>query len=363
MPPVRCVRPAVFRVKVLILKPSSLGDVVHALPVARLIKRHRPDAEIHWWIDANLAPLIEGDPDLAGVIRFNRRNFLKPENLRKFWRDLRWMRAQHFDWVIDLQGLARSGTIAWLANGKRLIGLDEPREGARGYYDIIVQRPSWDTHAVDWYLRVLDPLGIPATSDFDWLPVRPLVAAEVKVKWQTNGARWVLLQPGARWENKRWPVENFAAFVQQLGAAEPSLKFAVLGGRDDAEAGKKIAAVLPERCLDLTGKTTLPEMIEWVRLGSLLVTNDTGPMHVAAALRKPLVAIFGPTAPQRTGPYGQLSSVLRVGLPCVPCMKSRCHFERPLACLHDVAVARVVAAARSRLAAAPLVERFVSDRA
>jgi lipopolysaccharide heptosyltransferase I len=343
------VRPAVFRVKVLILKPSSLGDVIHALPVARLIKRHLPHAEIHWWIDAGLAPLIEGDPDLASVIRFTRRNFFKGENLRQFARNLRWMRAQHFDWVIDLQGLARSGTVAWLANGKRLIGLDEAREGARGYYDIIVQRPTWDTHAVDWYLRVLPPLGVPVDFNFDWIPVRPAVAEAVRTKWNTAGKRWVLLQPGARWDNKRWPVEHFTATVQRLAAAKPELHFGVLGGRDDAEAGKKISAALPERCTDLTGQTTLPEMIEWVRLAELLITNDTGPMHVAAALRTPLVALFGPTAPQRTGPYGQLQNVLRRDLPCVPCMKSRCHWQEPFACLRGLEVERVVAAAMKKL--------------
>ena len=166
---------------------------------------------------------------------------------------------------------------------------------------------------MDWYLRTLPPLGVPVDMNFDWLPERPVVAAAVREKWQTNGARWVLLQPGARWENKRWPVENFVAVVKQLNGANPELRFAVLGGRDEAEAGRRIAAALPERCLDLTGKTTLPEMIEWVRLGALLITNDTGPMHVAAAMRKPLVAIFGPTAPQRTGPYGQLKNVLQIG--------------------------------------------------
>jgi lipopolysaccharide heptosyltransferase I len=343
------VRPAVLRVKVLILKPSSLGDVIHALPVARLIKRHWPQSEIYWWIDAGLAPLIEGDRDLAGIVRFVRRGFAKPENIRQFVRDLRWMRAQNFDWVIDLQGLARSGAVAWLANGKRLVGLDEAREGARGYYDVIVPRSSWTTHAVDWYLRALAPLGVPADADFDWLPERPEVAAAVRKKWPTEGARWVLLQPGARWENKRWPVENFIAVVKQLGTARPELRFAVLGGREETDAGRQISGALPGRCVDLTGKTSLPEMVEWVRLSSLLITNDTGPMHVAAALRKPLVAIFGPTAPQRTGPYGQLESVLRVSLPCAPCMKSRCRFEQPLACLHGVEVQRVVSAAQAKL--------------
>lgn len=336
--------------KVLILKPSSLGDVIQALPVARLIKRHLPHSEIHWWVDASLAPLLEGDPDLAGIIRFERRRWAQPKYLRQFLRDLRWMRARHFDWVIDLQSLARSGAVAWLASGKKLIGLDEPREGARGFYDVIVQRPSWHTHAVDWYLRALEPLQVPTTLPFTWLPERAEVAAALRNKWDVAGARWVLLQPGARWANKRWPAANFAAVAQQLAADAADLRFAVLGGRDDTEAGQAIAAALPGRCLDLTAKTSLPEMIEWVRLGELLVTNDTGPMHVAAAMRRPVVAVFGPTSPHRTGPYGQIENVLRIDLPCSPCLKPRCHYVKPLACLQAIDVGRVVTAARRALA-------------
>src|SRR6266704_7039459 len=128
--------------KVLILKPSSLGDVVQALPVLRLIKRNLPASEIYWWIDSNLASLLEDDADLSGIIRFDRRQWAAPRHWLELWRGLRWMRAQSFDWVIDLQSLARSGTFAWLANGSLTIGLDEPRECARGYYDVAVRRPS-----------------------------------------------------------------------------------------------------------------------------------------------------------------------------------------------------------------------------
>ena len=106
-----------------------------------------------------------------------------------------------------------------------------------------------------------------------------------------------------------------------------------------------------ERCVDLTGKISLPEMIEWIRVCDLMVTNDTGPMHVAAALRKPVVGLFGPTDPRRTGPYGQTEHVLQLSLPCVPCMKSRCHYEKPLECLRALPVAAVLEAVRNRFAA------------
>ncbi|MEJ0091807.1 MAG: lipopolysaccharide heptosyltransferase II [Limisphaerales bacterium] len=329
--------------KILILKPSSLGDVIQALPVLRLLKLHFCDAHIFWWIDSALAPLLEGDPDLAGIVRFERKRWGKPLHWPEMLRSIRWLRAQKFDLVIDLQCLLRSAAFAWLANGKFLIGLDEMREGARGFYDIAVPRKSFLTHAVDWYLAVLPLLDVPVHKNFTWLPERPRVAAEVKRKWPGAFAstphsalrtpRWIALQPGARWENKRWPANYFAELVRQLAGKFPTTHFAILGGKDDRPLGEIISRSAPERCLNLCGMTSLPEMIEWVRLCDLMVTNDTGPMHAAAALDKPIVALFGPTEPRRTGPYGQLENVLRIDLPCSPCMKSTCHFEKPEECL------------------------------
>ena len=322
--------------KILILKPSSLGDVVQALPVLRLLKRHFPDSAIHWWLDSRFLPLLEGDPDLAGVVPFERKRWASPRHWPEMWRSVRWLRAQHFDWVLDLQCLARSGAFAWLANGSLLAGLDEAREGARGFYDLVVPRPSWDTHAVDWYLSLLPRLGVPTHWDFEWLPERTFAAAEVRRKWPADGVRWIALLPGARWANKRWPAEHFARLAHTLAQRDPALRLVVLGGADDGEIGRTIGAASPA-CLDLTGRTTLPEMVEWLRRCALVVANDTGPMHVAAALGKPVVAVFGPTAPARTGPYGQLNHVLQQrALPCVPCMSDRCRHDQPLECLRSL---------------------------
>lgn len=321
-----------FRLKILILKPSSLGDVVQAMPVLRLLKLHWPESSIHWWIDSGLAPLLDGDPDLAGIVRFERRRWASPAHWPEIWHSIQWTRQQSFDLVIDLQCLLRSGAFAWLANGKVLAGLDEPREGARGFYDIIVRRESFHTHAVDWYLAVLKALNVPVHSSFAWLPERRDVSAELKRKWDTKG-RWIILQPGARWLNKRWSAENYTALVRRLASVHPDFRFAILGGKDDTAAGAAITQADPNRCLDLTGKISLPEMIEWIRLSELMISNDTGPMHVAAALGKPVVGIFGPTEPRRTGPYHQLQNVVRIDLPCAPCMKAVCTYFKPNECL------------------------------
>ena len=232
------------------------------------------------------------------------------------------MRAQNFDWIIDLQCLARSGAFAWLANGQFLIGLDEPREGARGFYDIAVRRRSFHTHAADWYLAVLPQLGVPVHNNFQWLPERPEITAAVKIKWQTRRRALDCHSAGRALADQTLAAEYFAELSRRLAAKFSDARFAVLGVAGDKPLGEIISQAAPTRALNLCGRTSLPEMIEWLRLSELMVTNDTGPMHAAAALGTPLVALFGPTEPRRTGPYGQLENVLRIELPCSPCMKS-----------------------------------------
>lgn len=335
--------------KVLILKPSSLGDVVQALPVARLIRRWRPDATIHWWIQREYLPLLEHDRDIAWAAPFDRRRAATPAGLGEIAATVGRLREERYDWVLDLQALARSALLGWFAKGEVTVGLADLREGAPALHDISIPRPSDRPHAVDWYLAALEPLGVPARGDFDWLPVQKDAAALVEALWPADGASWVALQPGARWGTKRWPADHFAALVRLLAAAKPSLKFVVLGGDSDRLLGAAIAGAGEGRVLDLTGRLSLPGMIEWLRRCAVMVTNDTGPMHVAAALGRPVVALFGPTDPAQTGPYGQQDRVIRVPLACAPCQKGVCGFSESLACLRRITPDRVAAEALSRL--------------
>ena len=339
--------------KILILKPSSLGDVVQALPVLRLLKRRWPDARVDWWIDARLAPLLEDDPDLTGLICFDRHRWgslrLWPTAWRQTRRNLIRMRQAHYDLVIDLQALARSGLVAWTTRGRLTIGLDDSREGAATFYDLRVARPSPLTHAVDWYLAVLRRIEVPVHGDFEWLPQRRQVAAQIEARWPSDGAVWVALHPGARWNNKRWPVEFYGALVARLAAQQTRLRFAVLGSSDNRALAEAVCAARPDACLNMAGQNTLPEMVEWIRRCNALVSNDTGPMHVAAALGTPVIALFGPTEPRRTGPYGQIDYALQTPLACVPCLNSRCHHPRPIECLRSIAVDQVCTAVRRRL--------------
>jgi lipopolysaccharide heptosyltransferase I len=339
------------KLKILILKPSSLGDIIQALPVLRSLKRHLPNSEIYWWIESSLAPLLEGDRDLAGIVRFERQRWAAPKHWAELGRTLMWTRRHAFDWVIDLQGLARSAVFGWLANAKWTVGLDDAREGARGFYDSVARRELFHTHAVDRYLGVLPLLGVPFAPNLEWLPRRHAIADIIYKKWPIADSRWLILQPGARWLNKRWPAEFFGELLKQLSEHYPELQFAILGGVQDRALGETIARVAPKRCLDLTGALSLLEMVEWIRICELMVSNDTGPMHVAAALGKPVIALFGPTEPRRTGPYAQLKNVLQLNIPCVPCLKSRCHYSPALACLRDLTPSAVFGAVADHLGA------------
>ena len=339
--------------KILILKPSYLGDVIHAVPVLRLLKSHLPQSRIYWWLDSRLKSLLDEDPDLAGVIPFDRQGWATPRRWLQMFSSLQDLRARHFDLAIDLQGLARSGIVAWLADAGLTIGLDSgrdgSREGARAFYDLTPPPPAAGTHAVDRYLAVLALLQVPAHWNFEWLPKRPEIAAQIQQKWNPGDGPWIVLLPGARWDNKRWPVEHFvqlAGLMRGMGA----FQFVVLGGAEERAAGEAIAKENPGRCLNLAGQTTLWEMIEWVRRGRLVISGDTGPMHVAAALGRPVVALFGPTNPRKTGPYGKPDSVLQINsLPCVPCMKPSCHYAVPLACLNTLTVESVIDRVREEL--------------
>jgi len=336
--------------RILILKPSSLGDVVQALPVLRLLKRQFPVASVYWWVSTDLLPLLEGDPDLAGLFPFDRRGWGSLRVWRQTFASVRQMRRLEFDWIIDLQGLARSGIVAWLAKGQLTIGLDDAREGAPGFYDVAVPRPTPTTHAVDWYLQVLTVLGVPIDKPFDWLPPKSTVADRVSRQWPDLGSQWVALHPGARWPTKRWPVTAYAELVGRLAAQHPHRRFVLLGGAADVPLGAAITAQNPGCCLNLIGQTSLPEMVEWIRRSAVMVTNDTGPMHVAAALGGPVVALFGPTDPNRTGPYGQIDQVIRQPPPCAPCLRAVCYWPQPMECLTRITPETVAAIIEQRLA-------------
>lgn len=313
--------------RILIIKPSSLGDVVHALPTVNLIRRKFPAAHISWLIGDSLRPLLDRCPLINELIPFHRHHTGRFPSL------LRRLNAARFDIVVDLQGLLRSGIMTFATMSPRRIGLSDAREGARFFYNETVTVS--EIHAVDRYLLAAKHLGCESG------PIEFPLGLEQPPPAKPS---LIAINPSARWDTKLWGDDKFAELVNRLprervvvtSSASESERVARILGNTKSAAGPR----------NLAGKTDLLELAELYRQCCVLITNDSGPMHIAAAVGTPVIAIFGPTDPALTGPYGDRHIVLRAGIPCSPCLSDRCTHTPAMECMDKVTVEQVLAAAK-----------------
>ncbi len=360
--------------RILIIKPSALGDIVHTLPVLNLLRRRWPDAHISWLIGSAFAGLVQGHPQLNEVITFDRNRFArawyKPPALIDFVRFVRDLKRRKFDLVIDLQGLFRSGWFTSMTGAAVRVGFANARELAHFFYTHHVPIHSMEQHAIDRYLAITDALGCGREPVEFNLSID--AADHARVDELLGGAtRFALILPGTNWPTKRWPAERFAELIAPL-RGEFGLTSVIAGGPDVSEIAEVIfrsrpdleARVSPDSyaapgvnaglgsdaangVLNLVGQTSLRELVALIDRATVVVANDSGPMHIAAAMNKPLVTIFGPTNPTRTGPYRRDDSVVRVDIPCSPCYSRKCSH---ISCMKWLAVDAVLAQIRRQLA-------------
>lgn len=316
---------------ILIIKPSSLGDIVHALPVLHGLRAKYPEAHIAWLVGTGFAPLLDGHPKIDELIRFDRARFGRmwrsPAIFVEFWRLVAEIRRRRFDLVVDLQGLIRSGLMAWLSGGWS-VGFAEAREFAWAFYSRRVRPAAAAVHAVEKNLAVAAACGVTIkTPEFD-LAVTEAERTSARALLAENGlgrpdAAFLAVLPGARWASKQWPAARFAELIDRL-AAEGRPRCVLLG----APSERWIAEAIVEACksppVDLVGRTNLRQLTAVLELSEQVICLDSGPMHIAAALGKPLVALFGPTNPQRTGPYSASARVVTHAVPCAPCYRRVC---------------------------------------
>lgn len=304
--------------KILVVKPSSLGDVVHGLPFLNAMKRCFPDAEIHWVIAKGLEGLLEDHPMIDKLIIFNKdlwRNLSRAGSTLKEIRGLfSQLRQEKYDMVVDLQGLLRSGLITQATHAPLRIGFQEAREGSKFFYTKKVKGGK-DIHAVDRYMKIAEELGCAVQERV--FPF-PTVDDNVKGKFAAHSP-YAVLVPGARWKTKIWAAENFGRVASKL-----PLGSIVVGSSADKPIADSVVAQSNGKAISAAGETSLRQLIEVMRSAEVVITNDSGPMHIAAALNIPVIAIFGPTSPERTGPYGKGHLVLQSEAACVPCFKREC---------------------------------------
>ena len=342
--------------RILLIKPSALGDIVHTLPILGLLKRRWPDAQVSWLVGSAFAGLLEGHPLLHEVVRFDRKRFSKawwnPAALVELVKFGRGLREHHFDLVIDLQGLLRSGFTAKIARSPVRVGFANAREMAWVFYTHRVPVASLEQHALERYLLVTDALGCGRESIEFRFPLNDEDRAAARQL--TNGAvRYAVLIPGTNWPTKRWPVERFAALVEPI-KSRFGFDVVVAGSAGESALGDRIAGAK-----NLCGKTTLRQLVALLEGASLVIANDSGPMHIAAALGRPLVTMFGPTNPVRTGPFGRDDSVVRVDIPCSPCYSRRCSHT---SCMKWLSAEAVMNVAEEQLRRSPNDETRMTNQ-
>ncbi|MBI4797129.1 MAG: lipopolysaccharide heptosyltransferase II [Deltaproteobacteria bacterium] len=326
--------------RILLIKLSSFGDVLHALPTLEAIRAAFPGGHITWLVEAAYAPPLAGHPALDEVwpvprVRLGQR--VGRGELLNLMRLMRRVRTTHFDLVIDLQGLLKSAMWVVLTKSPRKVGYDRTRELSSLALTERIPRFDPEAHAVWRYLNVARYLGAPPTLPRFRLGLTPIFPDSLI----PPDRAFVVLHPGARWPTKLWPPASWARLADWL-IGEKGLAVVITGSAADRHLAAQIIEHMHEKAWNLAGRTTLAELAGIMQKARLAITADTGPMHLAAALGTRVVAIFGPTAPGRTGPFGEGHRVVRLGLECSPCFQRRCPEPRCLTTLSPDAVQAAV---------------------
>lgn len=305
--------------RILLIRPSALGDVCRTTPVLASLRAAFPAARIDWLVHEAFADAIRAHPALTGVVPFARRamgRWWTPSGLAATRDLLTRLRAPRYDLVLDCQGLARSALFARLTGAPRRIGHADAREGAPLAYTTRVARAPGDSpHTVDRMLGLVAALGVPALHDTRlYAPPDDLAALADDTRLACGVARYVLFAPTSRWPGKRWPIDRFAALAR--GLAAPSLRvdaIAVVATASERDQCAPLLAALPGAppIIDLVGKTTVGRLMAIVSHAALVVASDSAALHMAVGFDRPLVGLFGPTDVALVGPYRREADVIQ----------------------------------------------------
>jgi heptosyltransferase-1 len=346
--------------RILLIKPSALGDVVHTVPVLVKLRRRFPEAGIDWLLTPENAELVRAHPDLSHVLLFDRRAY-KSDRLRAVRETVSLvasLRRAQYELVIDLHGQLRSALFTLATGAPLRVGFDRPVKrtrqasegrpplrhgwaGAREFSWLAYNRrlpiATLEVHALERYLWLGDLLGFddgpPETTLH--LPIEAETRARrIRAALPLGGRRFAIVAPGTMWETKHWRIEGFADVVRRM--EEHGLAVALVGTEKENALCSQIRRSCP-KALDLSGQTTPAELAALLREASVCLTNDSGAMHLAVAMGTPVVTIFGPTDPVQVGPYGHPESVVRAELPCSPC-----NLRRVAQCPYGLACMKMV---------------------
>ncbi len=334
---------------ILFIKLSSIGDVVQTLPALEAIKKTYPDSDITWVVEEAAAGILDGHPLISRLLISRRkawtRMLINPvtlfqglANIIRFFHELR---STRYDVAIDFQGLLKSGILIGLARARRKIGFDRTRELSHLFLNERLPAYDIEKHALERYLDVARYLGARDPSPACTLPIESEISVVTQriAGLKLEGRPVVAINPVARWKSKLWSERKFAELADRL-ISERNAVVIFTGSPDDRAADARIISMMKQRAVNWAGQTTLKELAALASLSAVFITTDTGPMHLAAAAGGRVVALFGPTAPWRTGPYGPSNAVVRAGLSCSPCFKRNC--DENVQCMEEITVDEVM---------------------
>lgn len=337
---------------ILIVKMSAVGDVVHTLPALNAIRKHYPDARIEWLVEEAASDLVKGHQALDRVLVSERKRWIRGlssssclNSVSESFRFVKKLRQTNYDLIFDFQGLLKSGVLIGLARGKRKIGYDKGMEHMEQSYRFLNERVppvSMDNHALLRSMMLLDYLGIPSSEISFGLPVGDRnrdMADKLLARYRVKQRKpLVAIHPVAKWETKLWNNEKFSSLADKL-IERYGAEVVFTGNEADGRTIECIVSNMKSKAANLAGETTLKTLAALYEKIDFLVSPDTGPMHVAAALGRPVVALFGPTAPWRTGPVGNGHQVVQTQIDCSPCFKRTC---KTVDCMEKITVEQVL---------------------
>ncbi len=376
--------------KVLLIKLSAMGDVVQTIPLLNKLRRRYPEARLDWLVTPGIAELLRSNPAITNVIEFSRDEWSAPWRLAPFAgaaRLIAMLRAAQYDLVLDLQGQLRSAIFAFASGAPVRIGFDKPRaevwqasarkipeeakkhawqgarEGAWLAYTDQIPLPTLDVNPVERYLGVGALLGLDDdAADFSFpIPQEASTRIDALLDYYDAGKKnLVVMAPGTNWETKQWRRDGFAEVARHL--VQKNFAVALVGSDDERAVCEAVAQSAPG-AVNLAGETMLSELAALIRRAAACISNDSGPMHLAAALDRPAVSIFGPTDPVWAGPYRN-GVIVREELPCSPCYLrrlSQCPNDH--ACMKNVSAAAVIERIDGILAKLPSRSKIAAPQA
>jgi lipopolysaccharide heptosyltransferase I len=326
--------------RILIVKPSALGDIVHSLPLLNALKKGFPKAQIDWVVAHGLDTFLEGHPMINRLWVIKKDQWKRLNRLGQTLGEINRLRKnlknRDYDVCIDLSGLFRSGVISWFSKAPVRLGFKESDEGSPFFYTHKIHG-SMKIHAIDRYLKFAAFLGCP--TDAVSYPFAPYDTDPAICR--TLPKAYAVMSPSAGKPANRWPAERFGEVAANL-----ELPVVVVASGAEAHIADEVVAHARGNAVSIAGKTGLKDLLAVIGRACFFICNDTGPMHMAAALKVPVFAIFGPANPVRTGPYGNSHTVIQKDYSCIPCYAKHPCTRHEFRCMKTLTADEVLACIR-----------------